>query len=73
MLTGHGGGTWDLVLGDDDADAGESPRLSIVADAVGFCRLAADRIRPADLGAHVSGSADLAACVLAATATLALD
>ncbi|TVZ04013.1 maleylpyruvate isomerase family mycothiol-dependent enzyme [Trebonia kvetii] len=76
VLTGHGGGTWDLVLGDDaadDADDGESPRLSIVADAVGFCRLAADRIRPADLGASVIGSADLAACVLAATATLALD
>lgn len=71
VLTGHGGGTWDLVLGDDDA--GEPPRLSIVADAVGFCRLAADRIRPADLGAHVTGSQELAAGVLAATTALALD
>jgi uncharacterized protein (TIGR03083 family) len=71
VLTGHGGGTWDLVLGEDGA--GEPPRLSIVADAVGFCRLAANRIRPADLGAHVTGSAELAAGVLAATAALALD
>jgi uncharacterized protein (TIGR03083 family) len=58
VLTGHGGGTWDLVLGDD---------------AAGFCRLAADRIRPADLEAYITGSSELAAGVLAATPTLALD
>jgi len=71
VLTGNGGGTWDLVLGEDDAV--EPPRLSIVADAVGFCRLAADRIRPADLAAHVTGNAELAAGVLAAATALALD
>jgi hypothetical protein len=70
VLTGQGGGTWDLVLGDE---ADEPPRLSIVADAVGFCRLAADRIRPADLGAHITGSQELAAGVLTATTALALD
>ena len=71
VLTGQGGGTWDVVLGDDDS--AEPSRLSIVADAVGFCRLAANRIRPAYLGAHVSGSQDLAAGLVAAAATLALD
>ena len=77
VLTGHGGGTWDLILGggdhDHDDDDGDSPRQSIVADAVGFCRLAANRITPADLGAHVTGSRELAAGVLAAVAALALD
>jgi hypothetical protein len=72
VLTGQGGGTWDVVLGDDDP-AAEPSLLSIVADTIGFCRLAANRIRPAELGAHVTGSQDLAARVLAATATLALD
>jgi len=71
VLTGHGGGTWDLVLGDDAA--AEPARLSIVTDAVGFCRLAADRIGPADLAAHVTGSQEMAAGVLAATTALALD
>jgi len=86
VLTGNGGGTWDLLLGDNDgaggsaADGGRAidggaalPRLSIVADAVAFCRLAADRIRPADLGAHLTGNRELAARVLAATPALALD
>ena len=80
VLTGRGGGTWDLLLGSDDG-AGDSagdggatlPRLSIVADAVAFCRLAADRIRPADLDVHLSGSRELAGRVLAATPALALD
>jgi uncharacterized protein (TIGR03083 family) len=77
VLTGSGGGTWDLLLGEDDGadDDGTAalPRLSIVADAVAFCRLAADRIRPADLGAHLTGNRELAAGVLAATPALALD
>lgn len=82
VLTGRGGGTWDLLLGDNDgagaggsaADGGAAlPRLSIVADAVAFCRLAADRIRPADLDAYLTGSRELAGRVLAATPSLALD
>jgi uncharacterized protein (TIGR03083 family) len=77
VLTGRGGGTWDLLLGEDDDAGGDGtaalPRLSIVADAVAFCRLAADRIQPGDLGAHLTGSRELAAGVLAATPALALD
>jgi len=47
--------------------------VAIVADAVGFCRLVADRITPADLGAQVSGAAGAADVVLAGAAALALD
>jgi uncharacterized protein (TIGR03083 family) len=71
VLTGAGGGTWDVVVGER---AGPPvPEVAIVADAVGFCRLVAARITPADLGAHVSGAAGSADAVLAGAAALALD
>jgi uncharacterized protein (TIGR03083 family) len=62
VLTGRGGGVWNqpLQLG---AEPGE-PSVTIVADAVEFCRLAAQRIAPADLSAEVEGSMDLAIDVL---------
>jgi Mycothiol maleylpyruvate isomerase N-terminal domain len=62
VLTGRGGGVWNqpLQLG---LDAGE-PSVTIVADAVEFCRLAAQRIAPADLDAEVDGPMDLAITVL---------
>ena len=47
--------------------------MAIVTDAVGFCRLAANRIAPADLDVSVTGDPGRAAAVLAAAATLALD
>jgi uncharacterized protein (TIGR03083 family) len=72
VLTGAGGGTWDVVVGERSA-AAPVPEVAIVADAVGFCRLVASRITPADLGAHVSGTAAAAAAVLAGAAALALD
>jgi uncharacterized protein (TIGR03083 family) len=70
VLTGPGGGTWDVAVGD------RQPRpaaVTIVTDAVGFCRLAANRITPAELDVCVTGDADLIADVLAAAMTLALD
>jgi len=70
VLTGTGGGTWDVAVGER---TGPAPEVAIVADAVGFCRLVADRITPADLGAHVSGAARAADVVLAGAAALALD
>jgi hypothetical protein len=45
----------------------------IVTDALGFCRLAANRITPAELDPYVTGDLDRAAEVLAAACTLALD
>jgi hypothetical protein len=72
VLTGAGGGTWDVVVGDrPGAPAGAD--LVVVADAVAFCRLVANRIAPAELGAHVSGATAHAATVLAGAAALALD
>jgi uncharacterized protein (TIGR03083 family) len=72
VLTGPGGGTWDLVLGKRDAPV-EVPEVAIVADAVAFCRLVADRIDPAELDAHLTGATTHAATVFAGAAALALD
>jgi hypothetical protein len=47
--------------------------VAIVTDAVGFCRLAANRVTPADLEVSVTGDPDRATAVLAAATTLALD
>src|SRR5205823_6341964 len=82
VLTGPGGGTWDVPVGErpggpagaaPGGPAGEPGRVAIVADAVAFCRLAGGRLAPADLGAHVTGDARSAAGILAAAAALALD
>jgi uncharacterized protein (TIGR03083 family) len=70
VLTGPGGGTWDVPVGERP---GEPSRVAIVADAVAFCRLAGRRLAPSDLGAHVTGDAASAAGILAAAAALALD
>jgi uncharacterized protein (TIGR03083 family) len=72
VLTGSGGGTWDVVLG-EQTPSGEAPEVVIVADAVRFCRLVAARIDPGQLDAHVSGATSHAAVVLAGAAALALD
>jgi uncharacterized protein (TIGR03083 family) len=62
VLTGSGGGVWNqpLQLG---LEPGE-PSVTIVADALEFCRLAAQRIAPADLDTEVEGPMDLAIMVL---------
>jgi uncharacterized protein (TIGR03083 family) len=70
VLTGTGGGIWDVAIGEEAAGR-ES--LAIVADAVGFCRLAANRVTPAELGSHITGDEGRAVSVLAAATTLALD
>jgi uncharacterized protein (TIGR03083 family) len=71
VLTGPGGGTWDVVIG--DADQPEPASVGIVTGAVGFCRLVANRAAPAELDLHITGDAGRAAGVLAAASTLALD
>jgi hypothetical protein len=72
VLTGPGGGTWDVAVGRRAAGT-DVPEVSIVADTVAFCRLVADRIGPDELGAHLSGATDQAATVFAGAAALALD
>jgi uncharacterized protein (TIGR03083 family) len=70
VLTGPGGGTWDVAIG---GDAPEPVAIAIVTDVVDFCRLAANRLNPADLDLHVTGDRGRASGVLAAAAALALD
>jgi uncharacterized protein (TIGR03083 family) len=70
VLTGIGGGTWDIALG---GDAGEPAAMAIVTDVVGFCRLAANRLRPADLDLHVTGDREQAERVLTAASAMGLD
>jgi uncharacterized protein (TIGR03083 family) len=62
VLTGRGGGVWNqpLQLGTEACE----PSVTIVADALEFCRLAAQRIAPGDLDVEVDGSRDLAITVL---------
>jgi uncharacterized protein (TIGR03083 family) len=69
VLTGPGGGTWDVTVGSDLPAAS----VAIVTDAVGFCRLAANRVTPAELDVSVTGDPARAAAVLFAVTTLALD
>lgn len=71
VLTGPGGGTWQLTLG--AVGSPEPARVGIVADAVAFCRLVANRVTPGDLDAHITGDPHLAEAVLQAATTLALD
>jgi hypothetical protein len=75
VLTGPGGGTWDVAVGDHAANAAANAAagVGIVADAVGFCQLVANRITPAGLGPQVTGDAGRAAEILAAATSLALD
>ena len=69
VLTGRGGGVWNqpLQLG---GEAGE-PSVTIVAGAVEFCRLAAQRTAPADLDVDVEGPMGLAIDVLRGAAVFA--
>jgi hypothetical protein len=74
VLTGPGGGTWDIALGDrSGGTSGEVPEVTIVTDTLTFCRLVANRIRPADLNPHLSGAVAHAPRVQAGAAALALD
>jgi uncharacterized protein (TIGR03083 family) len=69
VLTGPGGGTWDLSIGSgSDASA-----TMIVTDAVGFCQLVGNRAAPDDLELYITGDSGRAARVLAAASALALD
>jgi uncharacterized protein (TIGR03083 family) len=69
VLTGPGGGSWDVAIGGDTAPAA----ITIVTDAIGFCLLVANRASPADLDLHTAGDPGRVAGLLAAATTLALD
>ena len=70
VLTGPGGGTWDVTVGAGPPDPAP---VQVVADAVSFCRLVASRLTPDALGADVTGQPGQVTGVLAAAAALGLD
>jgi uncharacterized protein (TIGR03083 family) len=72
VLTGRGGGTWRRPL-EPGAALGVTDDLLVVADAVGFCRLAANRCRPDELDAYIEGDDVVAADILAGMGALAAD
>jgi len=69
VLTGPGGGTWDVAIGDE----GQPVSVGIVTGAVGFCRLVANRATQGELDLHITGDAGRAAGILGAASALALD
>jgi uncharacterized protein (TIGR03083 family) len=71
VLTGEAGGCYTVAL-DPNTDPGE-PDVTLVADAVDLCRLAARRLRPDELGAVVEGDRQLAGLVLAGLDAFARD
>lgn len=71
VLTGTGGGTWDVEAG--DAGLPESGLVCIVTDSVGFCRLVANRADPAELDLYITGDRGTATGILTAATALALD
>lgn len=70
VLTGAGGGVWEKRFGPACTDP---IAVRIVADAVSFCRLVANRVDPATFPADISGDDTLARDVFAGAAALALD
>lgn len=73
-LTGPGGGSWVLGLGPGGSPVDELAvaDATLVADVIDFCRLVADRVRPAQsLAAVRQGDDELLDDLLALTPTLA--
>ncbi|MEO8697666.1 MAG: maleylpyruvate isomerase family mycothiol-dependent enzyme [Acidimicrobiales bacterium] len=72
VLTGRGGGTWRCPLAASSVVAAHDD-VVIVADAVEFCRLAANRCTPDALDAYVEGDEAIAADILRGMVALAAD
>jgi uncharacterized protein (TIGR03083 family) len=70
VLTGPGGGTWQAPLGAGSAGPAE---VRIIVEAEAFCRLVANRVDQAQIGAVVTGDQALAEDVFAGACALALD
>lgn len=72
VLTGPGGGTWDLPVGGDAGDRAR-PATRVVVDAADFCRVVGNRLDLDGTAAVVDGDRRIAAELFAAAAALALD
>src|SRR5438270_395022 len=75
LLTGPGGGTWDLSYAGPvrRAGAGPAPDAHLTVSASTFCRVAANRASMDSVEVAVQGDHEAAAALFAGAATLALD
>ena len=71
VLTGPGGGCYDVALHAGEAPG--APAVTIVADTLELCRVAARRLRPAELAKTIEGDRRLADLVLADLDSFARD
>jgi uncharacterized protein (TIGR03083 family) len=69
VLTGPGGGAFTVQLGQAN---GDEPLWTMVADVVDYCRVAAQRISPDQLGAQIEGDHSQALAFLSAAAAFAV-
>jgi hypothetical protein len=70
VLTGPGGGTYDVALG---GAGDEDPACTVTVDVVDLCRLAAARTAPDRIEVRVDGAEPVAAAMLASVSTFAMD
>jgi hypothetical protein len=68
VLTGPGGGTFDLVAGPGNTD----DRQLVVADVVDYCRLVARRIDPDDLAGSREGDVGMLTDLLRSAQAIAI-
>jgi uncharacterized protein (TIGR03083 family) len=71
VLTGRGGGTWDLNL--DGADDSRQHSARVVVGGTEFCRVVGNRADLISTGAVVDGDLRVAADLFAGASALALD
>jgi uncharacterized protein (TIGR03083 family) len=68
VLTGPGGGTFDL----DTSASGGRPTTLLVADVVDYCRVVARRLAPDELECDIEGDAEVVAALLEGARILAV-
>jgi uncharacterized protein (TIGR03083 family) len=74
VLLGEGGGCYTAALDRQQVAAeGTRPDVTIIADTVDLCRVAARRLAANDLDATLEGNRELGAAILAGLDTLARD
>jgi hypothetical protein len=71
ILTGPGGGSFDVALSPGDHPT--SPDVEISAAAIDLCRLAANRLPRDELDVRIEGEGSLAECVLVGATAFAAD
>jgi uncharacterized protein (TIGR03083 family) len=72
VLTGAGGGRYDIALGLSDTAEGSEPDVEIELDVVEFCKAVGDRLTAAEIDYRATGDVDLAAGIVRALPALAV-